>query len=572
MATINVNPTYEATNQGAYDHLFHERGETPYVSAGEIVFIGNFSVNSTTSEYIQYYWEIYTLMGDPSLMPYVGVPTQMTPEYSNILPLGSTTLEVTAENLSYIALSKDGVLLDAQFTGNGTTAELTFDALTETGELDLVITRQFRAPYIQNVMVVAGTNENDATIQSIVAPTLAMSAQEASFQPQITIMNLGTANLTSLTANYTINDGTPVTTSWTGNLAQYETSSITFDEISLEVGDYNFVFTVENPNGQTDEDPTNNSRSRNVSVLLGNVSIINVVEPTGNYCGYPQSTPTITVKNTREFPVTSVTASYTCGDLSAEKTFDVSIAAGATTNLEFDPVVIPEGEGSISFVVTTVNGGENETQTPTTANFNIISHDGEGFRLSLTADYNSLFNPNPNETTWDIKDSENNVLYSGAAGEYTSTAVITDFCLGYGCYTFNLYDSQENGLSGLYGYATGSAIFTNLNTNETLLSVGSEIFSTRTINFCVGGATENAIETAAEMSIYPNPTNGTINIASEDEIDNIEIINSIGTTVANSKATGNNTSIDLSNLPNGMYFVRVFTTNGIETVKVVLER
>ncbi|MBR5983405.1 MAG: T9SS type A sorting domain-containing protein [Bacteroidales bacterium] len=571
MSTINANPTYEATGQGAYDHLFHERGEAPYVSAGEIVFIGNFAVNSTTSTYIQYYWEIYTLMGDPSLMPYVGVPTQMTPEYSNILPLGSTTLEVTAEDLSYIALSKDGELLDAQYTGNGTSAELTFDALTETGELDLVITRQFRAPYIQRVMVVAGTNENDAAIQSIVAPGSAMSAQEATFQPKITIMNLGTANLTSLTAKYTINDGTPVTTNWTGNLAQYETANITFDEISLETGNYAFAFTVENPNGQVDQDPSNNTKSRNVLVSSGNVLITNVSEPNGNYCGYPQSTPTITVKNASDFVVTSVTASYTCGDLSAEKTFEVSITAGATANLEFDPVEIPEGEGSISFVATMVNGGENQTQTPKTANFNIQSHSGEGFRLSLTADYYG------NETSWDIRDENDNIVYSGEAGEYTGSPIITDFCLGAGCYTFNLNDSGGNGLTGysFWGmtFGEGEASFANLNTNETLLSVdGSESFSTKTVNFCIEDLSENAIEMATEMSIFPNPTSGMLNVTSNEEIDSVEIFNSVGTAVVSNKVAGNNASINMSNLPNGMYFVRVSTANEIETVKVVLER
>lgn len=576
MQTINVNPTYEATGLGAYDHLFHERGEAPYVSAGEIVFIGNFSVNSTTSRYIKYYWEIYTLMGDPSLMPYVGVPSQLTPEYSNILPIGSTSLDVTAENLSYIALSKDGVLLDAQYTGEGTSAELTFPALTETGELDLVITRQFRAPYIQRVMVVAGTNENDAALQSIVAPASAMSAQEATFQPQITIMNLGTANLTSLTAWYNISDpaGMPeidpvfVTTTWTGNLAQYETATITFDEITLETGAYNFNFAVENPNGQVDQDPSNNTKTRNVLVSSGNVLITTVSEPNGDYCGYPQLTPRITVKNASDFVVTSVTASYTCGDLSAEKTFEVSIAAGATANLEFDPVVIPEGEGSISFVVTTVNGGENQTQTPKTANFNLKSHNGEGFRLSLTADYSS------DQTTWDIKDMRGAILYSGNAGEYTGTPVVTDFCLGVGCYTFNLYDSGGNGLNGIMGFlGTGDATFTNLNTNETLLSVdGSESFSTKTIEFCVEGSTESTIVSATEMSIYPNPTSGMLNITSNEEINSVEIFNSIGNTVVSSKVAGNSSAIDMSNLPNGMYFVRVSTLNGIETVKVVLER
>ena len=571
MGTINANPTYEGTTQGAYDHLFHERGEAPYVSAGEIVFIGNFSVNSTTSEYIQYYWEIYTLMGDPSLMPYVGIPTQMNPEYYSIVPLGTSTLNVTAETLSYIALSKDGVLLDAQYTGNGTSVQLTFDELTETGELDLVITRQFRAPYIQKIMVVSGTDENDVALMSINAPESAMSAQNATFQPQITIMNIGTANLTSLTATYTINDGTPVTTSWTGNLAQYETANITFDEISLETGAYLFNFVVENPNGQTDEDPSNNTKSRNVLVSSGNVTIVRVSEPNGDYCGYPQSTPTITVKNASDFVVTSVIASYTCGELSAEKTFDVNIAAGATANLEFDPVVIPEGEGSISFVVTTVNGGENQTQTPKSADYRIV-HSGERFRLSLTADYNDLMSPDPNETTWDIKDAENNVLYSGAAGNYTGEPVISEFCLGEGCYTFSLYDSQGDGLSGFYNYGTGSASFINANTNETLLSVGSERFSTKTINFCVEGTTEGSIETATAMSIFPNPTSGMLNVTSNEEITSIEIFNSVGNIVVSCNVAGNSSAIDMNNLPNGMYFVRVSTANGIETVKVVLER
>lgn len=567
MSTISVNPTYEETGQAAYDHLFHENGEAPYVSAGEIIFIGNFSVNSTTSSYIKYYWEIYTLMGDPSLMPYVGVPTQMTPEYSNILPVGSTSLEVTAEDLTYIALSKDGVLLDAQYTGEGTSAELNFDALTETGEIDLVITRQFRAPHIQTIAVVAGTNENDAAMQTIIAPQTAMSVQEATFSPQVSIMNLGTATMTSATVSYTINDGEAVTTNWTGSLAQYESANVTFDEISLETGNYTFSFTVSQPNGQTDEDPSNNTKTRTANVSAGNITIVSVSEPSGDYCGYSVAQPSIKVKNASDFVVTSLTASYTCGELSAEQTFEVSIAANSTATITFDPVTIPEGEGSISFVVTSVNGGVNQTQTPEVANFNILSHTGEGFSLSLTADYSN------DQTTWDIKDSNGTVVYSGDAGEYTGTAVVTDFCLGEDCYTFNLYDSGGNGLNGLWGMiGTGSATFTNINTNEVLLSIdGSESFSTKTIDFCVGTVSAPT-EIATEMSIYPNPTTGMLNVASNDEIDSIEIINSVGTTVISTNIAGSSSSVDMSNLPNGMYFVRVSTDNGIEVVKVVLER
>ena len=568
MSPINVNPTYQATSQAAYDHLFHENGETPNTSAGEMVFVGNFSVNSSTSTYIHYYWEIYTLMGDPSLMPYVGRPSQLNVEYSNIIPVGTTSLTVNAESLSYVALSKNGVLLDAQYTGNGNTAELNFPALTESGELDIVITRQFRMPHIHTIMVVEGTNENDAAMQSIVAPASAMSVQEATFAPQVTIMNIGTTAMTSATVSYTINGGTPVTTNWTGNLAQYASANVTFDEITLESGNYTFEFTVSEPNGQLDGDPSNNSKTRNVLVSSGKVTIISVSEPSGDYCGYPQARPTIKVKNESDFTVTSIVASYTCGNLSAQKTFETNIISGATADLAFDPVVIPEGEGTISFVVTMVNGGENENQNPKNSSFNIKSHDGEGFRLSLTADYNG------SQTTWDIKDSNNNVIYSGSAGEYTGTAVNTDFCLGTGCYTFNLYDAGGDGLNGFWGLlGGGSAQFINLNTNQTILSVeSSERFSTKTFNFCTQGTTINEVEKATEISVFPNPSNGMLNIIANENINTIEIINGIGEVVVFHNVSSDNVNIDMSALANGIYFARINAESGVKVVKVMLER
>ncbi len=569
MSPISANPTYEATTQAAYDHLFHKNGETPNVSAGEIIFAGNFSVNSSTSTYIQYYWEIYTLMGDPSLMPYVGLPTELVADYTNIIPIGTTNLTVATEDITYVALSQNGVLLDAKYTGNGNSAELNFDAITETGDLDIVITRQFRQPHISTITVSAGTNQNDIAIQSIVAPSTAMSVGETAFVPEISIINLGVTELTSATASYKINNGTPININWTGHLAQYETANITFDEISLEIGNYAFEFSVSQPNGQPDEDMSNNTKTRDVLVSSGNVSIVSVSEPNGEYCGYRQSEPTIIIRNASPFAITSLVASYTCGELSAEKTFEVNIASGASASLTFDPVIIPVGEGSISFVVTTVNGGENENQTPKVSEFNILSHEGEGFRLSLMADYYG------NQTTWDIKDESGNIIYSGNAGSYTGTIVETDFCLGEGCYTFNLYDSGNNGLIGYYGILyQGSATFVNLNTNETLLSDnGSEEFSTKTIDFCVeGNTTETEIQNVSEISIFPNPTSGMLNIATENKIGKVEIINGLGEIVISRKISDNNANIDMSNLSNGMYFVRISGNNNVQIMKVILEK
>ena len=67
---ITSNPSYNNNNLGAYDRLFHTHGESSdgwAITQGQILLAGNLAVQSSPSSYKQYYWEIYHLMGDPSL-------------------------------------------------------------------------------------------------------------------------------------------------------------------------------------------------------------------------------------------------------------------------------------------------------------------------------------------------------------------------------------------------------------------------------------------------------------------------------------------------------------------------
>jgi hypothetical protein len=59
------------------------------------------------------------------------------------------------------------------------------------------------------------------------------------------------------------------------------------------------------------------------------------------------------------------------------------------------------------------------------------------------------------------------------------------------------------------------------------------------------------------FTLFPNPAQNSLNIQSNDvtlENTSLDIISSIGQTVLTSELE-NNTSIDISNLPNGIYFV-----------------
>lgn len=567
-ASISANPTYESTGIAAYDQLFHENGEAPHMTAGEMIFAGNWSVNSSTSDYIQYYWEIYTCMGDPSLMPYVGVPSPLVAEYSNTIPIGSVNLEVETEDLTYVALSKDGVLLGAQYTGNSSVAELEFPALTEACELDIVITRQFRAPHIQRISVVEGENLNDVSIQSVVNPIANISSAEATFSPKVVIMNLATQNMTSATVSYNIDDGDEVVYHWTGDLLQYATAEITFDEISLDLGSHVFTFTASNPNGVADEDDTNNTRARTTTVSNGSVAVLNIADPNGSYCGYLEIVPSFKVKNNSAFVVTSLTARYTYGEEEVQKTFSCSIAPNATATLAFDPMEVGLGDGEITISVISVNGGANLDTNVQTSTFDVVSHDGEGFRLNLLADYYAA------QISWDITQDET-VVYSGNDYSYTGVADIEDFCLPAGCYTFNLRDSNGNGLSGIsfWGYTigTGSASFVNMNTGETLLSVtSSDAYSVKSVDFCVAGISDVEFPDDFSFEAYPNPTNGVLNIAGNN-IDKIEVYNSLGKMVISRQVCSQSANINLGGLSSGLYFVKIYGAT-TETMKVVVER
>lgn len=116
-------PNYNASRLGSYDRLFHTHGEAfsaHVVTAGSMVYFGNLAVNSstsTTNSYKKYYWEIYELMGDPSLLPWLGTAQTLNP---TVFIGEGHTVEVRTLPNAYVALvGNDGTLRGATFTSDG---------------------------------------------------------------------------------------------------------------------------------------------------------------------------------------------------------------------------------------------------------------------------------------------------------------------------------------------------------------------------------------------------------------------------------------------------------------------
>ncbi|MEA5109195.1 MAG: C25 family cysteine peptidase [Lentimicrobium sp.] len=153
---IVLNPTYESTTLGSYDRAFHDHGEAFedwFTTQSQMFFAGNLAVTESGSSRITYYWQIYCLMGDPSLMVYFGVPEPMNVTYEALMPLQSDAFTVNAEPYAYVAISKDGVLYGSALADETGVAVVALDPISVPGNADVIVTAQNKQPYIGTVLV-----------------------------------------------------------------------------------------------------------------------------------------------------------------------------------------------------------------------------------------------------------------------------------------------------------------------------------------------------------------------------------------------------------------------------------
>lgn len=155
--SIVANPTYENSGPGAYDRIFHDHGEPVtewYSTMGQMVFAGNLAVQESNSSLKRYYWESYCLLGDPSVMPYFGLPSPLIADFPPILPLGESTFTARTEPYANVAVSKNNILHGVATADANGLALVVLNPFTEPGYADIVITKQNRQPFIDSVRVI----------------------------------------------------------------------------------------------------------------------------------------------------------------------------------------------------------------------------------------------------------------------------------------------------------------------------------------------------------------------------------------------------------------------------------
>ena len=148
-------PSYDETTLGNYDRSFHDNGEDFgewFTTMDQIIFAGNLAVLEGSPGSAEYYWDIYNLIGDPSLAIYFSIPEQMPVTHAGIITMGQTTFSVETEPYAYAALNRDGEMLSVALADAEGNLELNVDGMTA-GFVELVITAQNKQPWIEELLV-----------------------------------------------------------------------------------------------------------------------------------------------------------------------------------------------------------------------------------------------------------------------------------------------------------------------------------------------------------------------------------------------------------------------------------
>lgn len=144
-ATMSM--AYNSTQLGAYDRLCHTHNEAYSqwaMSQASVMFVGNMAVQSSSSSRKLYYWEIYHLMGDPSVMPYLTQAPMMTVSTPTIITLGTSSIGIVAAPYAYIALTEanNHTLVVATYADANGNATLNLPTSLSVGSYELAASAQ----------------------------------------------------------------------------------------------------------------------------------------------------------------------------------------------------------------------------------------------------------------------------------------------------------------------------------------------------------------------------------------------------------------------------------------------
>ena len=605
-SSIIANPTYSGTSLGVYDCLMHENGEQKndwFITQGQIIHSGNLAVTEAGGAE-QYYWEIYHLMGDPSLMPYIGVPTTLSVNYNPVLPVGSTSLIINTEEDAYVALSENGILLDAKLCDVAGSVTLNFNPIQNVGNLDVIITKQFKQPFISTVQAISPNGPyvitSNNTVNDVFGNNNSLADYNEFIYLDLDLFNLGNSNaqnlnlvLSSIDPYVTVIDSLDLISLIGANQTISTNNTLSFQVSPFIPNQHTSIFAL------NISDNLGNAWTSNVNVLLNapvfehtNFTIDDFTLGNGN--GKLDAGETldliVDVKNIGHADASNLLG--TLGSLSTYVTVNTSSMAlsflntNQNQNLIFN-ITVDQNTPVGTNVLFPFNITDQlySYQASFSENIGIIDEDYESGDFSQfswlhgtypwlvdnTEIYEGIHSSRSAVSLPDNEESELSInLNVLADGDISFFKFVSSE------YNFDFLKFKINGtkLDEWSGIDTGWSfvsfpVSAGLNTFKWEYDKDASQFDGLDgawIDYIVFPAVYLAPSSnnqiTSEIKIYPNPTKGIFNVSFNSSINHkIEISDMLGNTVANISSNSLSVDCDLSSLSSGSYFLKILPEN-----------
>jgi hypothetical protein len=188
LGSISSTPAHSATGPGMYDRWWHTHGEPYsdwYVTQGQMITSGNLAVQSSSSSRKKYYWEVYHLMGDPSLMIYQGPAPLLSVQLPAFILPTDNTISLQTEPYAYIAVNSGGQLLGTGLADSAGNASFLITPVMNPGQVEVVGTAQNRRPFIGNLPVLSPTGAYPLAAALIINDSAGNQNAQADFGERI---------------------------------------------------------------------------------------------------------------------------------------------------------------------------------------------------------------------------------------------------------------------------------------------------------------------------------------------------------------------------------------------------
>lgn len=287
--------------------------------------------------------------------------------------------------------------------------------------------------------------------------------------------------------------------------------------------------------------------------------------------------PVIRIKNTGSTTLTSLTITYgLVGATPSVYTWTGSLPFMETATVKLANFNWMPGATKFNVTLSSPNGGTDQYAY----NNSMVSDFVYPPSMPDQMVFDVKTNNNGFETNYELRDANGTVLLS-RTGLSPNTTYRDTLTLPTGCYEFVLNDLGEDGLNfwANPGQGNGYCRFRRA-TSTTILKTfnadfGGQIYQQFTVGL-VSDVSDNYIHTTnTELYVYPNPSNGLVNIDFNMTGKNdgqIEIINTLGERVfvhAFKNLTSGAVEADLSRFHSGIYFVTLRTGDQVITKRVM---